>query len=107
MRIKKFYALVPIVFLFLSSCAINMTHSSESILKVWRDSPESANSMRSELISNGFEIEKSSDRFQVLFNERGCRINLFFDDEKRLTSFERVSGRQPCLYSVKVSLAPQ
>lgn len=84
-----------------------MTHSSESILKIWRDSPENAKSMRSELISNSFEIEKNSDRFQVLFNDLGCKINLFFDDEKRLTSFERVSGRQPCLYSVKVSLAPQ
>lgn len=96
-----------LVLILLGSCVINMDRNPESILNVWRNSPEDARSMRAELIGNGFEINGVSDRLQVLSNGRGCQFNLFFNEEKRLTSYQRLSSKEVCIYSVKVRLSPQ
>ncbi|MFN4329260.1 MAG: hypothetical protein ACK4FF_10310 [Limnobacter sp.] len=108
MKSMSFHGLSFFLLLFLmASCAINMDHHPDAMLRVWRDSPEDAESMRLELTSNGFKLEKVSNRMQVLYNDRGCKFNLFFNEEKRLTSYQRLSDKEVCVYSVGVKLSPQ
>lgn len=104
MRFKYFETLILVFFAsVVASCAIDLEFNPESSLKVWKDYPYPLDDVLPMLKRSGFEVTEVSDRLQILTNDRGCEINLYFDESRKLISYERMSKKDVCLYKDRVA----
>lgn len=104
MRVRYFDRL-KLIFLavLVASCTVDLEFNPESSLKIWKDYPYPLDDVLPMLKRSGFEITEVSDRSQILTNAKGCKINLYYDENKKLISYERISAKDVCLYKDRVA----